>query len=387
MKKIAMLLLLFLLIGCGDGGETAVSSPTSAPDSAETTEKIVEDDIEPDEPEPTATAEPETAVEPTEIAPTEPAEPTMTAEQESIQPAEEVADSSITEVETAVSTSSTLTPLNPADFPEELALASGSTYFTVADALAVQYGDAGGGFVSVASGGASSAVLRLCEQIADGAVVHRPLNESEREICEASGAQVIEFVIGNNTTVVLIHPNNDWATNMTLDELRLAFTSAETWADINPAWPNSPIQRYLPSTDSGIFNNFVSLVFDGDESGVLAASALNLSEDNSVLLAGLESSVDGLALINLAFVEGRGGGGTAVFIDGIAPAATDYLLNSPVNVVTLDIILAEKPQVAAFMNFMLINSGQIVQDTGFLSPIDAATQQTNDQAWLDTVRE
>lgn len=257
----------------------------------------------------------------------------------------------------------------------------------MADALAVQYGDAGGGFVSVASGGASSAVLRLCEQIADGAVVHRPLNESEREICEASGAQVIEFVIGNNTTVVLIHPNNDWATNMTLDELRLAFTSAETWADINPAWPNSPIQRYLPSTDSGIFNNFVSLVFDGDESGVLAASALNLSEDNSVLLAGLESSVDGLALINLAFVEGRGGGGTAVFIDGIAPAATDYLLNSPVNVVTLDIILAEKPQVAAFMNFMLINSGQIVQDTGFLSPIDAATQQTNDQAWLDTVRE
>lgn len=289
--------------------------------------------------------------------------------------------------ETIVTSDSSLPPVNPADFPEEIVLASGSTYFFVAEQTAVQYGDAGGGPVWINSGGASSAIASLCEQIVDGAVVHRPLNEAERTNCESSGAQVVEFVIGNNRTAVLIHPDNTWATSMTVDELRVAFTTAETWADVNPAWPDSPIQRFLPGSDSGIFNNFIALVFDGDESGVFAASTLNFSEDDNVLLNAVESNVDALALINLAFAQERSVDATAVAIDGIAPDEAGYLLNSPVFVYTLDNILTAKPQVAAFMNFMLVNSPQIVQDNRFLLPIDTATQQVNEQAWLDIVGE
>ena len=282
---------------------------------------------------------------------------------------------------------SALPPINPANFPDGISLASGSTYFVVAEAAAIQYGDAGGGPVTVNFGGASSAIASLCEQIVDGVMLNRPLNEGERDLCQSTGAQVLTFVLGNNSTAVLIHPDNDWATSMTLDELRLAFTTAETWADVNPAWPNSPIQRFLPGTDSGVFNNFVGLLFDGDESGVFSASALNFSEDDNVLLAGAESSVDALVLVNYAFARERGVAATAVAIDGISPNADDYLLNSPALLVTLDIILAQKPQVAAFMNFTLANSRQIAEETGFLLPVDATTQQANEQAWLDAVGE
>lgn len=389
--KLRHVFLIFLIglwmAGC-DGGvilDTVVFEPAPGESQPESTDEAsVESETAVEKPEPTDEPEPEPAG--TEIT----AEPESTdlqnVEERSDDEEEAVSENEPVPTE-APEIISALPPVNPSDFPEQIVLASGSTFFTVAEATALQYGDAGGEPVQLNFGGGSAAITSLCEQIVDGAVVHLPMDESVRATCESGGAQVVEFVIGNNATAVLIHPDNDWATTMTLDELRLAFTTAETWADVNPAWPNTPIQRFLPGTDSGIFNDFINLLFAGDDSGVLGAANRNFSEDDNVLLAAVASNVDALVVVNYAFAQERGVDATAVAIDGITPGAAGYLLNSQVLVYTLDTILREKPPVAAFMNFMLVNNSQIVQDTGFILPVDDATQQANEQEWLAAVGE
>ncbi len=37
----------------------------------------------------------------------------------------------------------------------------------------------------------------------------------------------------------------------------MIFSTAETWADVDPSWPAEPILRFSPGTDSGTFDYFV----------------------------------------------------------------------------------------------------------------------------------
>ena len=53
-----------------------------------------------------------------------------------------------------------------------------------------------------------------------------------------------------NALAVVINPENDWATDVTMEEL-VAIYTAEKWSDVNPEWPDEIIERYIPGTDSG----------------------------------------------------------------------------------------------------------------------------------------
>jgi phosphate transport system permease protein len=48
---------------------------------------------------------------------------------------------------------------------------------------------------------------------------------------------------------------------VTLDELRQIFTTARKWSDVNPAWPDTTIERFIPGADSGTLDFFVETTF------------------------------------------------------------------------------------------------------------------------------
>jgi phosphate transport system substrate-binding protein len=78
---------------------------------------------------------------------------------------------------------------------------------------------------------------------------------------------------------------------VTVEELALLFGSAANWSDVRPEWPNEPIQRFIPGTDSGTFDYFVEEVFDSnDPEPILSAANLQLSEDDNVLVQGVQGS-------------------------------------------------------------------------------------------------
>lgn len=94
--------------------------------------------------------------------------------------------------------------------------------------------------------------------------------------------------------------DNDFAADLTLEELAQVFSTAETWADVRADWPAEPIQRFIPGTDSGTYDFFVEEVFDEEHEPILAASNLQLSEDDNVLVQGIKGSAYAIGFFGYA---------------------------------------------------------------------------------------
>ena len=104
-----------------------------------------------------------------------------------------------------------------------------------------------------------------------------------------------------------VSSDNDFVTDVTLEELALIFGTAETWADVDPAWPAEPILRFIPGTDSGTFDYFVEEVFDEDEGPILSASNTQLSEDDNVLVQGIAGSPYAIGFFGYAYYAENAG--------------------------------------------------------------------------------
>ncbi|MGD8998742.1 MAG: phosphate ABC transporter permease PstA, partial [Anaerolineae bacterium] len=61
---------------------------------------------------------------------------------------------------------------------------------------------------------------------------------------------------------IVVSRENTFLTEVTTEQLREIFTSAETWADVDPSWPDKPILRFIPGADSGTLDFFVETVFE-----------------------------------------------------------------------------------------------------------------------------
>jgi phosphate transport system substrate-binding protein len=164
---------------------------------------------------------------------------------------------------------------------------------------------------------------------------------------------------------------------VTLEELALIFSSAETWADVRAEWPAEPIQRFIPGTDSGTFDYFVEAVFEEDEEPILSASNLQLSEDDNVLVQGVQGSPYAIGFFGYAYYHENEGTLNAVSLDGIAPTAesaedNSYPLSRPLFIYSTAGIIQEKPQVGAFINFYLTTVNDEILDVGYFPASEAA---------------
>src|SRR5690606_16543406 len=126
--------------------------------------------------------------------------------------------------------------------------AGSSTVFPVTERMAERFQQEGySGNITVDSIGSGAGLERFCVAgEIDIANASRPIKDSEIESCQAIGREPIEFRVGTDAVAVVINPANDWATDMTIEQLGLAFSTAETWADIDPTWPAEPILRFSP---------------------------------------------------------------------------------------------------------------------------------------------
>jgi phosphate transport system substrate-binding protein len=172
-----------------------------------------------------------------------------------------------------------------------------------------------------------------------------------------------------------------------MEELALAFSTAETWADVRAGFPAEPIIRFSPGTDSGTFDYFVEAVFDENEEPILAASNLQLSEDDNVLVQGVEGDVNAIGYFGYAYYEENADKLKLLPIDGVVAGAASlddgtYPLGRPLFIYSDATVMAEKPQVAAFINFYLTYVNEEVIGVGYFPASDEALNQAKVN-WLN----
>ncbi|MGD2039230.1 MAG: phosphate ABC transporter permease PstA [Anaerolineae bacterium] len=156
--------------------------------------------------------------------------------------------------------------VNPQGLTGEIVTAGSSTVYPVSVRMAERFQQAGfEGDVEVDSIGTLAGFNRFCvEGDTDIANASRPIRKTEVDLCDKLGRDPIEFRLGTDALAVVVSQENDFLTAVTTEQLRQVFTTAETWSDVDPSWPDEPIQRFIPGADSGTLDFFAESVFDQD---------------------------------------------------------------------------------------------------------------------------
>jgi phosphate transport system substrate-binding protein len=317
-------------------------------------------------------------------------EPVSEVVQVQITPA---AQESQSQTETAVQTADgdlvQLPPVDPLDVTGDIVTAGSSTVFPLTERMAERFQREGyGGNITIDSIGSGAGYERFCVAgESDISNASRPIRDSEVESCRAIGREPIEFRVGTDALAVVINPANTFVSNMTLEQVALAFSTAETWADIDPSWPAQPILRFSPGTDSGTYDYFVEEIFAENEEPLLSANNLQLSEDDNILVQGVIGSEFAIGYFGYAYYEENVGQLKILNIEGVEPTAENvengtYPLARPLFIYSDATVMAEKPQVAAFINFYLTYVNEEVVPVGYF-PASTAALNVARTNWLN----
>ena len=279
--------------------------------------------------------------------------------------------------------------VNPLEVEGPIVLAGSSTVFPAAEWAAAQFEDEGYDDVitvdSIGSGGGFERFGNGESMISNAS---RPIRDSEFETAAGIGREPIEFRIGTDALAVVVNPENTWVSNATIEELA-AIMTAENWSDVNPDWPDQPVLKFIPGTDSGTFDYFVEEVFDEDSDPILNSPNVQLSEDDNILVQGIEGSPNAIGFFGYAYYVEEEDRLKILDIEGVTASAEavdagDYPLARPLFMYSAASIFEENPQAAAFLAYMLNNATRAMEAVGYF-PAPESTIENAKQLWLDAM--
>jgi phosphate transport system substrate-binding protein len=250
-----------------------------------------------------------------------------------------------------------------------------STVFPIAEAVAEEFQIANPEVrVTVGFSGTGGGFERFCAGETDISNASRPIDADEREACAAAGIEFTEIPVAWDGLSVVANPANDFVTCLTVAELRRIWepgSVVRTWRDVRPEWPAETIRLYGPGTDSGTFDYFTETV--NGETGA-SRPDYQASEDDNILVQGISGDRYALGYFGYAYytesadrlklVGVDGGSGCVEPSDATIADGTYAPLSRPIFMYVKHAALA-RPEVNAFVTFLLTEAGELVPSTGY----------------------
>jgi phosphate transport system substrate-binding protein len=253
-----------------------------------------------------------------------------------------------------------------------------STVFPVTEAVAEEFRKEQPNVqVTVGISGTGGGFTRFCRGETIISDASRPIKSSEADLCTAAGIQFIELPVVYDGLSVVVHPQNDWATCITVAELKKMWEPAAQgtvtrWNQVRASWPDQPIQLFGPGTDSGTFDYFTEAI-NGEAQK--SRGDYTPSEDDNVLVQGVAGNRNALGYFGLAYLEENRGRIKGVQVDGgkgcIGPTAATVEdgsyspLSRPLFIYVAK-SAAERPEVKAFVDFYIANAAELGSDVGYV---------------------
>lgn len=276
----------------------------------------------------------------------------------------------------------------------DIITAGSSTVFPVTERMAELFQQEGyTGNITVDSIGTGAGFERFCVAgESDISNASRAIKDSEVEQCQAIGREPLEFRVATDALAVVVSATNDFVTELTVAQIGQIYSGEfTTWDQVDPSFPAETIQIYSPGSDSGTFDYFVEEVMAdfGGEEALLAREGAQYSEDDNVLVQGVEGSPYAIGYFGYAYYVEEADRLKAILVEGVEPTQENvdngtYPLARPLFIYSTATIMQEKPQVAAFIYFYLSNLEDNIIDIGYF-PAPAADFQTALDNWATAV--
>ena len=182
-----------------------------------------------------------------------------------------------------------------------------STVYPITDAMAKEYQNTHPkkAKITVEFSGTGGGFKKFCAGETDISNASRPIRPEEMEACKKAGIRYYELPIAFDALTVVVNPKNDWAKDITVQELKKIWEPAAQgkitrWNQIRPNWPNRPITLYGAGKDSGTFDYFTEATVGTAKSSRTDYTA---SEDDTVLVQGVIKDENALGYFGFAYYE------------------------------------------------------------------------------------
>ena len=240
--------------------------------------------------------------------------------------------------------------------------------------------------ITVSGGGTGDGFEAFCAGDSDIADASRPIEDDEVQNCQENGIEFVELPVALDALSVVVNPQNNFADNITLEQLRTLWEPSADgqvtqWNQVNPEWPSQQINLYGPGTESGTFDYFTQRV-NGEEGE--SRTDYQASEDDNVLVQGVSGDPNALGYFGFSYFEQNQQRLKALTVDGVAPDAEtaqsgEYPLSRPLFIYVSTQALEEKPSLEEFVNFYLENLGQLVEQAQYVPLAPAAEQEARER--------
>ena len=164
---------------------------------------------------------------------------------------------------TALITSAFLLTAGPVLAQATIKIDGSSTVFPIAEAVAEEFQalKKGQTRVTVGIAGTGGGFKKFCRGEIDISNASRPILKEEMDACKAAGISYIELPIAFDALTLAVNPQNTWAKDMTLADLKKIWSpdaqgKIMKWKDVRPEWPDLPLKLYGAGADSGTFDYF-----------------------------------------------------------------------------------------------------------------------------------
>jgi len=135
----------------------------------------------------------------------------------------------------------------------------------------------------------------------------RPITASELERAAKLGIELIELPIAYDGIAVVVHPSNRFCDYLTVEELKRIWepeSKINNWKDVRPGFPDLPLKLYGPGMDSGTFDYFTEVIVGKPKA---CRADFTPSEDDNVLVKGVEGDPGALGYFGLSYYEANRG--------------------------------------------------------------------------------
>jgi phosphate transport system substrate-binding protein len=253
-----------------------------------------------------------------------------------------------------------------------------STVFPITEAIAQAYDTVNPESVEidVSFSGTGGGFEKFCAGETDISNASRPIVEDEIAACDAAGIRYYELPIAFDALTVVVNPQNTWAEDITIDELKALWEPAAQgkitqWNQVRSSWPTQPIALYGPGLDSGTYDYFAEVVVGSDTRSDFVAS-----EDDELLAEGVANTPNALGYFGLAYYDEHQDRLKALAIDSgngaIAPT-TENVVQAQYNPLARPLFIyvsfssaQQNPAVREFVQFYLENAPTLVDDVGYV---------------------
>lgn len=275
-----------------------------------------------------------------------------------------------------------------------------SSVYPITSKAAEAFQEATGIPVNVEFRGTSAGFRRFLEGNLPILDASRPILKSEIDEAKRKGIEYIEIPFAFDALTIVVHPENDWANEITTSELKKLWEQSASpithWNQIREGWPAHLIRLLGPGADSGTQDFFGEVIVGGKVN--LRTDYLG-SEDDEMLAKEIAGDIHSLGFLPHSYTVGNDWQLKALPVGWDIDARTGrntlgkpsqptrknlvsgaYVpLSRPLFLYVNKELLDSDPRIERFLEYLLTDGRRFIHEVGYVTLNEQAYVQGLDQ--------